>query len=358
MAKVRIGFVGVGRMGQLAHLKNYVTCEDCEVVALAEVRPETGKLVAQRYGVPKVYTDYKAMLAAEKLDGLVASQQFDRHRMLLPELYKATKFLFTEKPLAVAVESGQKLVEQCQAAGCTHMVGYHKRSDPATEYVKKTIDEWKASGQYGKLRYVRILVPAGEWINNGFLGLINGGDKVSLPAGEAGPNPWTAPVIAGMDAEAAKEFFLFVNFYIHQMNLMRHLLCEPYKVTYAEKSGVLMAVESRSGVAGTIEMTPYRTSVDWEESALVAFEKAYVKLSLPAPMALHRPGGVEVFTDPGDGATPLRVVPSLPWIHAMRQQAMNFIQVVQGRMRPPCEAAEALEDLKVSREYIRMRYGK
>lgn len=35
--KVRIGFVGVGGMGQAAHLRQYVQMPECEVVALAEV---------------------------------------------------------------------------------------------------------------------------------------------------------------------------------------------------------------------------------------------------------------------------------------------------------------------------------
>ena len=41
--KVRIGFVGVGSMGQCAHLKNYAVIPECEVVALAELRPDTGE---------------------------------------------------------------------------------------------------------------------------------------------------------------------------------------------------------------------------------------------------------------------------------------------------------------------------
>lgn len=36
MKPVRIGLVGVGFMGQAAHLRNYATLEDCEVAA---VRP-------------------------------------------------------------------------------------------------------------------------------------------------------------------------------------------------------------------------------------------------------------------------------------------------------------------------------
>lgn len=49
--KVRMGFCGVGAIGQMAHLRNYVLEEGCEVVALAELRLNTGRSVAQRYGV-------------------------------------------------------------------------------------------------------------------------------------------------------------------------------------------------------------------------------------------------------------------------------------------------------------------
>ena len=45
MDKIRIGFVGAGSMGQMAHLRNYVVLPDCEVVAIAEVREKTAKLV-------------------------------------------------------------------------------------------------------------------------------------------------------------------------------------------------------------------------------------------------------------------------------------------------------------------------
>jgi hypothetical protein len=49
------------------------------------------------------------------------------------------------------------------------------------------------------------------------------------------------------------------------------------------------------------------------------------------------------------------VVPQMPWVHAMRQQAVNFVRALRGEAKPLCEAAEALEDLKVAREYIRLK---
>ena len=359
--KVRIGFVGAGGMGQMAHLRNYVNVPECEVVALAEVRPETGRLVAARYGIPKVYADHQEMLARERLDGVVASQMFDLHAALLPGIYGKVKHLFTEKPIAIGVEAGEKLAAAAQTGGTVHMVGYHKRSDPAVRYAKTEVERLKRTGELGKLQYVRLTMPAGDWIANGFTGLLNAGDKTPPMARE--------PVIRDLEGAAegmpvwewkglAGEYMRFVNYYIHQVNLMRHLLGESYTVTFADKAGLLLTVEGASGVTGIIEMSPYCTTIDWQETALVAFQKGWVKVTLPAPLAHNRPGAVEIYRDPGKGATPVLEQPTMPWVHAMLQQARTFVSVCRGETAPPCDAAEAVEDLRAARAYIRLWKGK
>ncbi len=340
--KVRIGFVGVGGMGQCAHLRSYVTIPECEVTAIAEVRPKLRDAVARKYGVPCTYASAEEMLAKEELDGIVAVQQFTQHGQVVIPLYKAGVPVLTEKPLAASVEVGEKMLAALKAGGSWHMVGYHKRSDPATMYAKNIIETFKTSGEIGKLKYVRILMPSGDWVANGFVSLVKTEEKVpDLPCDIKAS--WSEPYVG------------FVNYYIHQVNLMRHLLGEPYRVVFADKSGVLLVAESRSGITGTIEMTPYRTTVDWQESALVCFEKGYVKLELPAPLAINRPGRVEILKDPGNGVTPQIVVPQIPWIDAMRQQAINFVRAIKHEIKPPCEAAEALEDLKVALQYQEYR---
>jgi predicted dehydrogenase len=344
--KVRIGFVGVGGMGQCAHLKNYVTVPDCEVVALAEIKPELGAKVAARYGVSKVYTDHVAMLAAEKLDGLVASQPFTRHGTLVPELLKAGIPVFTEKPIAGTLPMGEKIVAAVKKSGTWMMIGYHKRSDPATMHAKAEIDALKASGELGKMKYVRLLMPAGDWVASGF------NDFIRVDG--AAPEMTWDPADPSMDKTSYDLYIGFVNYYIHQVNLMRHLLGEPYAVTYADPSGVMFAGRSQSGVACALEMTPFQTTIDWQESAFVCFEKGWVKVELPAPLASNRPGRVTIFKDPGNGATPVTIEPQMPWIHAMRQQAMNFVAAVRGERPPLTTAEEALEDLKVARQYLKL----
>ncbi|MBI2951382.1 Gfo/Idh/MocA family oxidoreductase, partial [bacterium] len=173
---IRIGFVGVGSMGQCAHLRNYVTVPGCEVVAVAEMREKTGWRVAERYGIPKVYRTHEEMLANEKLDGIVASQPFTRHGVILPDVLRRGIPVFSEKPLAASVEVGERIVRAAREGRTWHMVGYHKRSDPATICARVEIEQLKESGKLGRLHYVRITMPAGDWIAGGFTDLIREDD--------------------------------------------------------------------------------------------------------------------------------------------------------------------------------------
>lgn len=335
-------------MGQMAHLKNYVTNDDCEVVAVAELREKTGREVARRYGIPRFYPSARELLDAGGLDAVVASQPFTRHGIVLEEVLSYGIPVFTEKPLAGSIQTGERIIQLVEKSGTFHMVGYHKRSDPATMYAKRVIDELQHSGELGDLTYVRIIMPAGDWIAHGFDSIVKCEDP-PVELNDDPPDP-------DLDKEKNEAYISFVNYYIHQVNLLRHLLGEPYHPVFADKAGLLMVGESDSGKTCTLEMSPYSTSIDWQEDALVCFERGWIKLSLPAPLASNRPGKVEIYRDPKDGGTPLLETPTLPWIHAMKQQAANFIAAVKGECAPMTGAEEALEDLRVARQYLNLVY--
>jgi len=59
---VKLGIVGGGFIGQLAHLMNYIEVDNCEIVALAEIRPELRRRIADRYGIPRTYSSHKHII--------------------------------------------------------------------------------------------------------------------------------------------------------------------------------------------------------------------------------------------------------------------------------------------------------
>ena len=350
MRKLRIGFVGVGGMGQMAHLSNYsvlAALGECELAALAEPRTELANMVAHRYGVPSVYRDHTELLEAGNVDAIVAPQPYRRHSIIVPDILRAGIPVFTEKPLTLSVEAGETLVKMGEDLQVLHMVGYHKRSDPASQYAKAVVDEWKASQEYGRLRYIRVSMPPGDWV---------AGADGPLMTDEPVPQAELEPMPIGMDESTAQAYDLFVNYYIHQVNLIRHFLGEEYRLRYAAPSGVLLVGESKSGVCVTLEMAAYSTTLEWHEQVLVAFEKGYVNVNLPAPLARQRAGEVTVMRDNGNRA-PVTERPHMPNRSAMRQQASNFIAAVRGEKPAPCVAKEAFEDLKIARDYIHMVRG-
>jgi len=341
-AKVKVGFLGVGGMGQMAHLRNYAQLkDDCEIIAVADMKHEQAKAVAMKYDIPTVYENVQDLLNNKEIEAVVASQPFGQHVNLVPLVLNAGKHVLTEKPLCVYAAHSKEMLDAAKKNNKIHMVGYHKRSDPAVEYGVEVIRKWKETGEMGDMRYVRVTMPPGNWMASPDRPYITD-EKVQILPGE--------PVLEGIDADTHGRYNGFVNYYIHQVNMLRHLFGEDYKVTFADKTRKLMAVESDSGVCGTLEMDIYNTSDDWQEKFMVCFQKGWVEIALPAPLMSQNAGKVTVFTDNGGGG--VFTSPRLPNLCAMRKQAMNYLAAVRGERKAPCEGFEAVKDLDIAMDYI------
>src|ERR1035437_1805747 len=126
MKKIRLGFIGTGNMGQMAHLRNYMTLPNCEVVALAELRPQLAAQVATRWGIPEVYHDADELLAKAKVDAYVMIQPFWIHGGLIPAVLVKGKPLMIEKPLAHSVEIAENLAKLSKKHRAPIYVAYHR----------------------------------------------------------------------------------------------------------------------------------------------------------------------------------------------------------------------------------------
>jgi predicted dehydrogenase len=228
------------------------------------------------------------------------------------------------------------------------MVGYQRRSDPATREAKRFVDEWKASGEMGAVRYLRLCYTDGDWIANAQAALIDEGEEPPALPGEEPP-----PEFADDDASWA--LWEGVDKLGHPLNLLRHFLGEQYRVVFVHASGRLLVFESESGIPLTIEVSPYRLTLGFDEELLVGFDRGYVRLR-PAPsLARNRPGTLEIYSDPGFDSLPERISPQLPWIDPQQAQATDFLRVCRGEAPPPTDAREAAADLHLVADIVRAR---
>lgn len=349
MDKVRLGFIGSGFMGQLAHLRNYATIENCELVALAEGRQQTAEAVARRYGIQKVYPNHREMLADADIDAVVAIMGYHLHHAVIPDVIAAGKHVITEKPMCIQVETAKRMAALAEDAGVIYHVGYMKRSDPASRLARQIIERWQRSGECGRLSYIRITMPPGNWLYE-VESPINCGDPHVAYEDEA-----PEPLPEWMSEEMRQLYNSFVNFFIHQVNLLRYLLGEDYEVKYVDPAGRVFVAVSDGGVTCTLEMVGYGLQNNWDEFYKVCFERGKLDLQLPAPMAHQRCGDLRIYKQSGTDETgqPEVIQPVLPQRWAFLEQARHFVECIREGKPTAAPAAEAYKDLEVSEQFVR-----
>ena len=68
---VRLAVVGAGAIAQLAHLPVLSKIRGAQLVALCDNDAEKARALADRFGIPDVFTDLEELLESDQLDGVV-----------------------------------------------------------------------------------------------------------------------------------------------------------------------------------------------------------------------------------------------------------------------------------------------
>lgn len=137
--KIKTAVIGAGNMGK-NHARVY--SEISNLVAIADVNPDIGKPIAQKYNVP-YYQDYLEMIDKEKPNAVsaVVPTKF-HHQVTINCLNKGIPTL-CEKPIASSVVEADEMIKTAKKNQIFLMVGHVERFNPAVIKLKKLIDENK-----------------------------------------------------------------------------------------------------------------------------------------------------------------------------------------------------------------------
>lgn len=343
MNPVKIAFAGVGYMGQVAHLRNYVNRADCQVVALAEPRPELARKVAQSYGIPNVYSNHLDLLNDPEVQAVVASQPHLRNGHLAIPLLRAGKAVFVEKPMAGSLQEAEAMQQAAEAGNTFVMVGLMKRHDTAVLAARELLQGLSASGELGRLQRVRAHCFGGDWIHDALPPLTT---SESVPV-----DPTFQPIYpAWMDAEQARHFQNYLNIMAHNVNLVRYLYSDPLTVqtAVARRDNRLLhtaILTSADGVLVELAGGAVR-SHEWQEETAFYFERGWVKLFTPTPLNRQTRGRVELYrSDDGKSGQRQEIIPPIDW--AFRRQADHFIACVRDGVEPVSSGRDTVSDMRL-----------
>ena len=138
---IRIGLIGAGRMGKVfAHTLAFSVSE-VELLAVADVDPQTSQEVADRYGAKYHYTDYHELLQRDDIDAVVVVTPTNTHAEVIQAAAASGKQIFSEKPLAQSLDLCDQAIAAVEKAGVKLQLGFMRRFDSAYVMAKQKIEE-------------------------------------------------------------------------------------------------------------------------------------------------------------------------------------------------------------------------
>ena len=152
MKTVKVGSVGLGRLGY-EHAKNLATqVPGCELAAICDVDANRVKEVAAELGVPNTYTDFEEMCKNPELDAIIIVSPSFLHCQQIEIAMNHGKHVFCEKPLGTDVaqcKAAEKVIEA--HPDLIFQLGFMRRFDKSYAEAKRKID----NGDIGKVVLVR-----------------------------------------------------------------------------------------------------------------------------------------------------------------------------------------------------------
>ncbi len=336
---IRLGFIGAGFIGQVAHLVNYAQIKKCRIVALAAGRGELRRKVAQRYDIARTYATHHELLEDSEVDAVVAVTGRLSTGPVAFDCLKAGKPLLTEKPMASTLEQAEKLVHAAQANGVTtYTIGYMKRYDQGVQRAKIILDDLIKGGELGPILYVRAHC--------------FGGDAYCKCDGhivtdEKKTESWeTWPIAPGwIPADQRQEYHQYLNSYCHNINLLRYLFGKTPLISHVQSNnhGFQVVIFNFGGHTAMLETGRFSYH-EWDEVIEIYFAKGRLRIKTPPPLLRNVPAQVELYKGGNAGQTCLT---HSEWSWAFRRQAESYVEDVCAGRESLSSGADSLEDMRL-----------
>jgi UDP-2-acetamido-3-amino-2,3-dideoxy-glucuronate N-acetyltransferase len=146
IANVRVAVIGAGAWGKNL-VRNFAELGALHTVC--DVSEHTLSQFKEKYGV-SVTTSVDDVLNDAEIDAVVIAAPATQHFEIARKCMARGKDVYVEKPLALRVDEGEKLLAQATASGRILMVGHILQYHPAIRELKRLVSQ----GDLGRIRYI------------------------------------------------------------------------------------------------------------------------------------------------------------------------------------------------------------
>lgn len=139
--KINVAVIGAGGIARNVHLPSLHDMQDVNLVAICDIVKERAVQMADKYGIPRVYTLYQEMLAQEKLDAVFALVEPSNLFHVVWNCLNAGLHTFMEKPPGITLYQTESLLRKTNEAQHILQVGFNRRHIPLVRQVKELVEQ-------------------------------------------------------------------------------------------------------------------------------------------------------------------------------------------------------------------------
>jgi predicted dehydrogenase len=154
VSKLRVGVIGVGAIATdevHGHIPNYMQIPDVEVVAISDVNGRRAQYVADRMGIPHVYTHFRDMLAHTEVDAVSITVPNFLHAAIAIGCLEQGVHVIVEKPMALSTRGAARMIDAAQKSGKVLFIGMNNRFRDDARALKLMVHQ----GALGEVYYAK-----------------------------------------------------------------------------------------------------------------------------------------------------------------------------------------------------------
>lgn len=167
----RVAIVGLGRIASsleddplrakpCTHAGAYASHPKTRIAAGCDMDGERAKSFGKRWGVKKLFSDYREMIASVKPDIVSVATWTESHSEIVTHCAESgVKGVYCEKPIAVNLTQARRMIKACERNGVAMVVGHERRWDARHQALRAAL----ASGEIGTLRSMTGYMLTGAW---------------------------------------------------------------------------------------------------------------------------------------------------------------------------------------------------
>jgi predicted dehydrogenase len=144
---VRIGVVGAGAIAQIAHLPVLAKMRGAVLAAVCDNDRPKARALADRFGIPDVFTDIEDLLEVDDLDAVVIATPNHLHEPHVLSALASKRHVLCERPLSLSAGGVERILSAASRVGCTVTVGNNHRYRTDVQ----TLSRFIQGGELGKI---------------------------------------------------------------------------------------------------------------------------------------------------------------------------------------------------------------